>query len=197
MWRLATESRLAEAVSHSLDRASYFRLKALKMRYYWWVKSWTHLIKSAGTYLCLCSIAIALGTGAHNWLCCGKDISLRLVLSNLCPCIHDATDETDEDGRYTSECDRGCEENETTDSDWQLVESTNHRVGCGGSDTDTPSRAVWNEDSSKTRVDHAENEVVSGLKWEVLGEVLGWPVFENEGANEEDRNGEKVVVEHS
>lgn len=115
----------------------------------------------------------ALGASTHHWFCCRKNTTLRRILSNLRPCVNNTTDETNENGRYASECNRSREEDETTDSDWQFVEGTNHGVSCRRGNTDTPSRTVRDEDGSKTRVDHAENKTVSSLKREVLKEVFG------------------------
>lgn len=129
-------------------------------------------------------------------LSCRKSVLLGLVLLDLGPSIHDARDETDEDGRNTSDGNGSSEEDETRDGNGQLVESTNHGVGGGRGDSDAPGGAVRNEDSGQTRVDDANEDTVAGVLGEVLGEVGAGPVLSDQREEDKDGNGEKVVVVH-
>lgn len=118
-------------------------------------------------------------------------------LADLSPCVNNARDKSDKDGGNAAESDRSIKEDETADGDWELVQSTNHGVGGRGGDTDAPCGGVGDEDGSKSRVDHGHDLAVAGCYWEVLVEVGGRPVLDDEGQNDQDWNGEEVVVEHS
>ena len=110
--------------------------------------------------------------------------------------IYNATDETDEDGGDTAEGDGRVEEDETADSNRKLVERTDHGVGGGRGDTDTPGGGVGYEDRAHAGDDHDHNHTVAKLGREALGEVGGRPIFNEERSDKEDRNGEQVVVVH-
>ncbi len=112
------------------------------------------------------------------------------------PGVDYTTHETDKDGRYTTKSDRGREKDQATDSNGKLVESSHHGVCSRRSNADTPRRTVRDEDSSETRVDHANNDSVASLLGEVLGEVDARPVLCQEGADDENGDREKVVVIH-
>lgn len=87
-------------------------------------------------------IASALAASAH-WDVGGWQAHLRCCgLSDLCPCVHNAADEADENGRYTAECNRRIEEDETADGDWELVKSADHGVGCRRGNANTPSGGI-------------------------------------------------------
>ena len=118
-------------------------------------------------------------------------------MPNLCPCIDDATNETNNDGRYTAKCDGRCKEYEAADGNGQLVECSNHRVGRRGCDTNAPGRAVGDEDCGKTRIDHPDNQAVSGFDGEVLFNITTGPILEDERASEEHGDSQEIVVEHS
>jgi len=65
-----------------------------------------------------CSVAAALRTCTHDWLRCRQWHLIHLGLSNLRPCVDNATNESDYDSWYTSESDRCREENKAADCDW-------------------------------------------------------------------------------
>ncbi|KAI6768093.1 hypothetical protein HG530_006102 [Fusarium avenaceum] len=122
-----------------------------------------------------------------------QSVLLSLVLLDLGPGIHDTRNETNEDSRDTSNGDGGSEEDETRNSDGQLVESTDHGVGGGGGDSDAPGGAVRDEDGSQTGVDDADKDAVSRVLGEVLGEVDAGPVLGDKG--EEDKDGNVHLVD--
>ncbi|KAI6750304.1 hypothetical protein HG531_007569 [Fusarium graminearum] len=95
-----------------------------------------------------------------------------------------------------SEGDGGGEEDKTGDSNRQLVEGTDHGVGGGRGDSDAPSRAVRDKDSSKTRVDDTDHHAVATILGEVLGQVGAGPVLSDEREEDEHGDGEEVVVVH-
>jgi hypothetical protein len=117
-------------------------------------------------------------------------------LSHLCERIDDTTDETDEDGGNTAERDRRIKEDQATERDRELVESTDHGVRCGGCDTNSPGRGVRDEYRRKTRQNHDEDDGVALVGGEVLLEVRGRPVLDDNGRNQEDGDSEEVVVVH-
>jgi hypothetical protein len=127
----------------------------------------------------------------------GGQHSLGLaVLTDFCERVDDTTNETNEDSRHTAECDWSIEEYQTTESDGKLVQGSNHGVGGGRCDANSPSRCVGDEDGGKTRDDHDGNDSVALFGGEVLLDVRGGPVFNEDGCDEEDGDSEKVVVVH-
>lgn len=90
--------------------------------------------------LCFGCIPTTLRTGTHDLLVgYWKRHLAHLCLSDLGPGVDETADEADDDGRDTAECDWGGEENESADSDWELIEGSDHGVRCGGGNADTPS----------------------------------------------------------
>lgn len=142
-------------------------------------------------------IVIALGAGAHNGSVGGGEGHLGLLLHlHLAPGIDDAADETKENGRHAAKGDGSVEEDETTDGNGQLVEGSNHGVGGRGGDTDAPGGGVRDENGAETRVDHAEHQAVARLDREVAGQILTGPVLEKESEDNNNGDGQEVVVEH-
>ena len=117
-------------------------------------------------------------------------------MSNLCPCVDNTTDESNNNGRNAAECDWSREEDQAGDGNRELVECSNHGIGGGGCDTDTPGGAVGDEDGSQTRVDHSGHKAVPCFDREVFQDILVGPVLEDKRAEEEDRNSKEIVVEH-
>lgn len=110
--------------------------------------------------------------------------------------IDDATDEAYKDSRHTGKRHGGIEEDQSGKRNGELVQSSNHRVGGGRGHTDTPSGSVGNEDGRRTGEDHGEDNAVALGCGEVTFNVGGRPVFGKDRKNDEDGNGQKVVVEH-
>lgn len=117
-------------------------------------------------------------------------------MAGLGPGENETGDEADKDGSNTTESDGGVEEDETADGDGKLVEGANHRVGGRGGDANAPGGAVRDEDGGETRVDHADEQAVARLDGEVLDQVVVGPVLEEQGEDDQDGDGEEVVVEH-
>lgn len=142
-------------------------------------------------------VAHALAAGADQRVGGGKDTGLGLgILLDLRHGVDDTRDKTDTDGGDTGESDRGVEEDETGHSDGELVQGTDHGVGGGRGDAHAPSGGVGNEDGGETGEDHGDHDAVTVGLGEVAGQVGGGPVFEQEGGDDQDGNGQKVVVEH-
>ena len=110
--------------------------------------------------------------------------------------VDETTDETDEDGGAAAKGDGRIEEHETAERDGQLVQSTDHGVGCRRGDTDGPGGCVGDEDCGKTGDDHDHDDGVALFDGEVLCDVGGGPVFDEDGGDEQDWDGEEVVVVH-
>lgn len=117
-------------------------------------------------------------------------------MASLGPSENETGDEANKDGGDTAKSDGGVEEDETADGDGKLVEGANHGVGGRGGDANAPGRAVRDEDGSETGVNHADEEAVARLDGEVLDQVIVGPVLEEQGEDDQDGNGEEVVVEH-
>jgi len=102
----------------------------------------------------------------------GREDCLRLaVLADLGQGIHKTTDETNENSRYTAECDRRIEEDKTAKRNGELVQSADHGVCGGGGDADSPGGGVGDEDGRETRDDHYDDDGVALLSGEVLLDV--------------------------
>lgn len=139
-------------------------------------------------------IPVAGGASAHGRLSGRQDRGD--LLAGLGPGENETGDEADKDGGDTAKGDGGIEEDETADGDGKLVEGANHGVSGRGGDADTPRRAVRDEDGSETGVDHADEEGVAGLDGKVLDQVVVGPVLEEQGEDDQDGNGEKIIIEH-
>lgn len=121
----------------------------------------------------------------------------RGVLAHLGERVDDATDETDEDGGNAAECDGGVEEDQAAKRDGELVQSPDHGVCCRGCDADGPRGSVGDEDRGEAGQDHDKDDGVALVGGEVLLDVGRRPVFDDDGCDQEDGNGEQVVVVHS
>ena len=73
---------------------------------------------------------------------------------------------------------------------------TCHGIRRRGSDADAPGRSIRDEDRGQSGEDHGEHNRIALIEGEVAGEVGCGPVLEYEGAENQYRNREKVVVEH-
>ena len=62
----------------------------------------------------------------------------HLCLSHFGPCVNQSADETDDDCGDGAEGNWGGEEDKTKDGNGELVDGSDHGVGCGGSDSDAP-----------------------------------------------------------
>lgn len=102
---------------------------------------------------------------------CRQSVLGLAALSDLGKRIHDTANKADEDGRNAAKGNRGIEEDQTTDRDWELVQSANHGVGGRGGDTNAPGGGIGDEDGRETRNDHGKDDVVSLLGGEVLRDV--------------------------
>jgi hypothetical protein len=128
----------------------------------------------------------------------GRQYSLGLaVLSHLGNSVDDTTDETNKYSRHTAEGNGCIEEDESTESDRELVQGSDHRVGCRRGDTNSPGGGVGDEDSGHAGDDHDGNDGVALLRWEVLLNVRGGPVLDKDRGDEQDGDSEEVVVVHS
>lgn len=73
----------------------------------------------------------------------GQNTSSRLVvLLDLSQGVDETRDETDDDGGDTGESNGGIEEDETGDSNGELIQGADHGVSCRGGDTDTPGGSI-------------------------------------------------------
>jgi hypothetical protein len=126
----------------------------------------------------------------------GQDGLGLAVLSDLCERVDDTTDETDEDGRYTAEGDWGIEEDQSTESNGELVQGSDHGIGGGRCDANSPSRCIGDEDGGKAGDDHHGDDGIALFGGKVFCDVCGGPVFNENGCDEEDGDGEEVVVVH-
>lgn len=120
----------------------------------------------------------------------------RRILPNLRQRVDDPTHEPHEDGAHAAERDGRVEEDQPGEGDGQLVEGADHGVGGGGGDAHGPGGGVGDEDGGEAREDHHEDDGVALVRGEVLGDVGGGPVFDEDGGDEEDGDGEEVVVVH-
>lgn len=142
-------------------------------------------------------VAHALAASADQRVRGGKDTGLRLgVLLDLRHSVDNTGDKTDDNGGNTGEGDWGIEKDETRQSDGKLVEGANHGVSGGRGDTNTPGGGVGDKDGRKTGQNHGDHDAVTVVLGEVAGQVGRRPVFEKKGSDEENRDGEQVVVEH-
>lgn len=138
----------------------------------------------------------ALAAGAHGHVLGGQGLVLAGVLPDLCDGVDDAADEANEDGADGAEGDGGVEEDEAADGDGELVEGADHGVGGGGGDAHAPCRGVGDEDGRQAGEDHGEDDGGAVLDGEVLLQVGVGPVLDEDGRDEQDGDGEEVVVEH-
>lgn len=118
-----------------------------------------------------------MGAGTHGRLRYWQGHLVDLGLSYFGPSIDNTTDKANENSRHAAKSNRSGEKDETADGNRQLVEGTDHGIGSRRGDTNTPCRTVGNENRRKTGIDHAENKAVSAVEREILGDVLGRPVF--------------------
>lgn len=123
-------------------------------------------------------------------------LALSLLLSLFSKSVDQTRYETNKNGGDGPEVDGSIEEDQTGQSNWQLVQGTHHRVGGGGGDTHTPSRTVRDSDRGSTRDQNGNEGSVSVLSWEVQSKVSRAPVLKHEGGNQQNWNGQQVVVEH-
>lgn len=118
------------------------------------------------------------------------------VLLDLGHSIDNATDEADEDSRHTGEGDGGIEEDQAGHGDGQLVEGADHRVGGGRGHAHAPGGGIGDEDGRQTGQDHSEDDAVAVGLGEVAGQVGRGPVLDEQSEDDQDRDGQQVVVEH-
>lgn len=141
------------------------------------------------------AITSTLARGAH-WDRGWQAHLSRSSLTDLSPSVDNARNESNKDSGDGSKSNWSVEEDQARDSDWELVECSNHRIRSGGGNTDTPSRSVRDQDRSKTRVDHSHDLRVSGRNWEVGVEVRAGPILNQEGKNDQHWDSQQVVVKH-
>ena len=121
---------------------------------------------------------------------------LVLALPHFRHRINETRDETDENGAAAGKSGGSVEEDQTGESDGQLVESADHGVGSGRSHAHAPGGAVGDEDGGQAGEDHDGEDFALGSGREVDGDVGRGPVLHEEGANEEDGDREEIVVVH-
>jgi hypothetical protein len=121
---------------------------------------------------------------------------LLLALPHLGNSVNDTRNESNENSAAAGKRGGRVEEDETGEGNGELVEGADHGVGGGGGDADAPRGAVGDEDGADAGENHDEEHFALLARREVDGDVGGGPVLEEEGANEEDGDGEEVVVEH-
>ena len=123
-------------------------------------------------------------------------LRLHLLLLLLGHDVDQTCGEPDKDGGDGEEVDWGVEEDQAGQGDWQFVQGADHRVGGGGGDSDTPARAVGDTDGGCAGDDHGEPDADSRGWWEVQVQVCRRPVFQQKGGDQQDRDGQQVVVVH-
>ena len=144
------------------------------------------------------SVSHALGTGTDRRVRSWENSSLWFgVLLDFGEGIDDTAYKSDSNGGDTGEGDWVAKEHETRQGDWKLVEGSDHGVSSGGGNTDTPCGRIRDENSRQSGEEHGHVESVTGIDREVLGHIGTGPVLNEERADHENWNGEKVVVEHS
>lgn len=141
-------------------------------------------------------ISVALRARAHGLRRRQRHLGC-LSLPDPRPRINDTADEPNDNGRHTTKGDRSIKENESTDGNRELVECAYHRIRSRRRHADTPRRAVRDENGAKSRVDHANEEAVTSLDWEIFFNVGRRPVLGQKCADDKHGNCEQVVVEHS
>lgn len=143
--------------------------------------------------LCLQAIlrASAARTRGHR-----QGLLLLLSLPHLRDCVHYATNESDENSADRPKRNWSIEEDKTRQGDGELVQRADHGVRSRRSDAHAPRRCVGDEDGRQAGDEHGSDDVVARFWREVLRNVGTGPVLEEDGAGEEDGDGEKVVVEH-
>lgn len=145
-------------------------------------------------YLGLEAVSHACGASTHVGR--GQNLLGLAALADLCDSVDNTADEANEDGGHTAKGDGRVKEDEAADGDGELVQSTDHGVGGGRSDADTPGGCVRDEDGTHAGDDHDGNDAVAQLGREALCQIFGRPVFDEQRSDEEDRDGKKVVVVH-
>lgn len=140
----------------------------------------------------------ALAAGADQWVGGRQHTGLGLgILLDLGDGVDNAGHETNDDGRDTGEGDRSVEENQTRNGNGELVQGTNHGVGGRGGGTNTPGGGVGDEDGGDTGDDHSEEDAIAVGLGEVTGQVGSGPVLDEQSGDDEDGDGEEIVIEHS
>lgn len=139
----------------------------------------------------------ALAAGADQRVGSRENAGLGLgVLLDLGNSVDNAGHEADDNGRDTGEGDGSVEEDQTRDGDGKLVQGTDHGVRGGGGDTHAPGGGVGDEDGGDTGDDHSEEDTVAVSLGEVTGQVGSGPVLDEQSGDDENGDGEEVVVEH-
>ena len=82
------------------------------------------------------------------------------------------------------------------DGSHKLVQSADHRVRGRAASAHTPSSRVRDEDGDRTGEGDGEQEETTVGLGEVTGKRGASPVLDKEREDEQDRNGQEVVVEH-
>lgn len=141
-------------------------------------------------------ISVALRACTHYWLRCWERHLVHLRLSDLCPSINNTTNKSNNDSCNASECNGRREEDKTTDSDREFVESSDHGVRSRRCDADTPSGAVGYEYCCKSRVNETDHQTVSRFNREICGNICAGPILEDKRADKQNRDGQEVVIEH-
>ncbi len=139
---------------------------------------------------------MALRAGAHSRLGCGEDLLGLLPLLHLAITVDKAAEESQEDSRDATKRDLSIEKDDAADGERELVQITDERVRSRRSLANAPGRRVRDEDGTQARIEHANHEVVARLGREVLSQVGRRPVLGDQGADDHDREGEQVVIEH-
>lgn len=121
---------------------------------------------------------------------------LVLALPHLCNGVNNARNESNENGAAAGKRGRRVEEDKTREGNGQLVECADHGVGCRGGNAHAPCGAVRDEDGAEARQKHDGQHLLLVAWREVDGDVGRGPVLEEQGADEEDGDGEEVVVVH-
>lgn len=121
---------------------------------------------------------------------------VALLLLDFSNRVQNTRSKTQSNGRHGVEGDGSIKEDKTRKGYGELVKSTRHTVGGGGSDTHTPTRSVRNTKREESRKNHKEDDRVLVLRREVLGHVFSGPVFKEQRANQKHRDGQEVVVVH-
>lgn len=124
-------------------------------------------------------------------------LGVLLLLVLLGNSVNQTRNETNKNGGNRPEVNSSIKENQTRQSDWQLVQSADHGVSSRRSDSNTPSRAVGDTHGRSTRENHGKNGGSSVFCREVDGKVSGRPIFENERTDQKNWNRQQVVVVHS
>ena len=123
-------------------------------------------------------------------------LCLHLLLLLLGHDVDQTCGEPNKDGGNGEKVDWGVEEDQAGQCDRQFVQGTDHGVGGGGGDSDAPARAVGDPDGGCAGDDHSKPDTDPGGWREVQVQVGRRPVFQQEGGDQQDRDGQQVVVVH-